>query len=217
MIGLLASLPTASALASGWYLLGPPTEADLDTSCRADGWPAWQDYLRSLRYGEAPATAQALRCLRESLINISSGRLSEWVTIEIPNADGVAGDYVGAFATLKDCQTAEYVARVAPDVTRRPSTTGLWQTLPKGDWFDSYANDRAFKELDRNGKGKPVDSGEDAENALRRALKRFEGEHPDDDKAITFAAVMRATLSEGKASQGESLCIATDDPRLNRN
>jgi hypothetical protein len=123
-VALLAGLLLLAVRASagGWYLMGPPTEADVDGSCQEDGWPRWRDLRAAGRYRESISDARSLRCWRESLIEAPGAAVSTWVRIETPKAGAIAGEYFSAFEKLEDCETAAYVAHHSGSTRRGAGT-----------------------------------------------------------------------------------------------
>jgi hypothetical protein len=174
--------------------MGPPTEADVDGSCHADGWPAWRDFRAARRYRESISKARTLRCWRESLSKVPGAPLSEWVRIETPKK--IAGEYSSLFDKLEDCETAAYVAHHT-DSTRRGAGTRF--VPPKDPSPFSYANDSVFKEIVTDDKSKWL-----------QALDKFKREHASDDLALTFAALME----QAGRDEDNAVCFASDDPRL---
>jgi hypothetical protein len=198
---------SARVWAGGWYLMGAPSGADVDPSCAADGWPELIDYLAALRHREPVSDARAFRCIREFLMDVPNTPLSQWVPIETPKVNGVPGEYVSAFEKLEDCETADYLARYT-DVSRRSAGTRAWlATLLEKRLALSYDKDPALKGIDLND-----------ETKLRQALEHFAHEHPDDDRARTYEALMRAKLLSGsdEPARRALACVASDDPRLAR-
>jgi hypothetical protein len=184
--------------------MGPPMEADLDSSCRSGGWPTWRDFKAAERYNESIWNARTLRCLREVFSEVPTAPVSEWVRVEIPKVGGEPGEYVSAFEKLEDCQMAKYLARNANSSRLGPSGRGENQELGKAlDDLLSYDRDPALKGIDLSDKKK-----------ARAALESFKREHSTDDRALTYAAFTLFMLEE-RAQYTD--CFATDDTRLRGN
>jgi hypothetical protein len=175
----------------------PPTEADIDQSCVPGGWPTWRDFRAAYKYGESISDAQEWRCWRESWNEVPGAQISQWVRFEIPKVGGRAEESVGAFEKLDDCETAQYVARKADVGSRGPGT----RFVPTKPFFDKYGNDPAFKDI--NG-----------DQQMLQALENFKREHPSDDQASTYAAMMEHLFAPHQEGERAATCVASDDPRL---
>jgi len=71
------NLRHAAALALvGWYLILPPSDADLDSSCT--GAPTIMDYIRSYVRDQSATRAQFERCLPESESIATDAPISKW-------------------------------------------------------------------------------------------------------------------------------------------
>ena len=200
-IALVASLllPTVRVPTSGWYLMGPPTEADIDSSCHAGGWPTWRDLRAAVHYGESISDAQMLRCMRESLRKAPKAPLSEWVRIEIPKGGGLAGEWVSEFEKLQDCEAAADVAHNSQAARRGAGTRFVPPKEP--DPFSACADDFSKEIL------------MDDESGWRRSFKEYKRKHSNDDRALTFAASIDRIGIED-LQERNAICFANDDPRL---
>jgi hypothetical protein len=181
--------------------MGPPTEADVDGSCQEDGWPRWRDLRAAGRYRESISDARSLRCWRESLIEAPGAAVSTWVHIETPKAGAIAGEYFSAFEKLEDCETAAYVAHHSGSTRRGAGTRFVPPKEP--DPLSSYVNGPVFKGIITDDKSKWL-----------RALDQFKREHANDDRALTFAALMGHMGREDDLHENNAACFASDDPRL---
>jgi hypothetical protein len=83
----------AAALASvGWYLMTPPTQEQLDSTCR--GGPSVMDHVAALIGREDADKVHTQRCDQEEIEVALDAPLSAW-------------DQSGEFETLKECKVEQ--------------------------------------------------------------------------------------------------------------
>jgi hypothetical protein len=138
--------------------------------------------------------------MRESLRKAPKAPLSEWVRIEIPKGRALSGEWVSAFEKLKDCEAAAYVAHNSLAARRGAGTRFVPPKEP--DPFSACADDFSKEIL------------MDDESGWRRASKEFKRKHSNDDRALTFAALIERIDHIENLQERNATCFANDDPRL---
>lgn len=220
-----ALLFSTNATAGGWYLMGPPTQADLDPSCLPNAWPGWHDCYTALRCWESVSKARKLRCVRESLIDAPAAPLSRLVRMQPPGSG--PGLWVSAFSALKECEKAR-----SGSIASKPAEGALTPLLKDSRHLVSeYIVDPALKKAPPaaqlpgpaagaapivKGFGKPKEAYFGNEEQSRQATRAFLREHRNDDRAATFAALMENAVNQRAHAARPLVCVASDDPRLLR-
>lgn len=188
-------LSAASASASGWYLMEPPNQADLDASCQAGGSPFWSDYLTALRKRVTPSEARLRRCESELFVYEPQAPVSRWIQIYVDK-------------DLDSCKAQVGIAKReggVPDPELRSQMTkdrARWEA-DLDSIVKNMNKDAAFKKDQK-----------DWDQATRDKCRRL---IPD---AFPMVEMLRQTICEASAWDPEKetqLCIASDDPRLKGN
>jgi hypothetical protein len=86
--GLFLLFPSRT-FAAGWYLMAPPTQADVEPSCMGD--PTTLDRIRALVRRQRSSYVQFQRCLPKAEALADNAPLSQWYQL-------------GSYATVKDCE-----------------------------------------------------------------------------------------------------------------
>jgi hypothetical protein len=210
---LLTSSTTAvSVWGGGWYLMQAPSEADLDTSCRADGSPTWRDYLvaafrnsagSNAGFWESSSRAQAMRCVREMFACVPEASISQWIQIDVE----------------KDLDECKAIAISGGDAMSKPFP-GLIQdvvgkqsagTSDRGldDFVTTLDKDPAFKK-----------HSEEWDQATRDKCRRLlESSRYADDPVRMLVGLSMCDGLTGSWDVGKEhrQCVASDDPRLRGN
>jgi hypothetical protein len=76
----------------GWYLMAPPTQQQLDSTCRSG--PGFMDHVTALIHGDDADKVRARRCDQEGIEVALDAPLSAW---------GQSGE----FETLKECKAEQ--------------------------------------------------------------------------------------------------------------
>ena len=180
------------AVAEGWYLMEPPNQADLDTSCQAGGSPSWSDYLTAARRWMAPSNARLRRCENELFVFVPQAPVSRWIQVDVDK-------------DLDNCKAEVGLAKresVVPDPWLRSQ-------IAKYDSEWQAELDSITKRMEKD----PVFNKDrkDWDQATREKCRRM---IPDD---IFMVEILRQAMCEGSDWEPEKesqLCIASDDPRL---
>ena len=125
--------------------------------------------------------------------------LSEWVRIEIPKRGVLSGEWFSAFEQLEDCETAASVAHDSQASRRGIGTKFVPPKQP--DMLSVYAEDFS-KRIQM-----------DDESGWIRAINEFKSKHSNDDRALTFAALLDS-IGKGGLGERNAACFASDDRRL---
>jgi hypothetical protein len=86
---VLCFLFPSRTFAGGWYLLVPPTQADVEPSCIGD--PTTLDRIRAFARRQTSSYVQFQRCLPKAEALADTAPLSQWYQL-------------GSYATVKDCE-----------------------------------------------------------------------------------------------------------------
>jgi hypothetical protein len=78
----------------GWYLMMPPLQSDLDSSCKPGAAPAVRDFIQAWSQSITSEIAQRRRCDVESTLVVDDAPLSKWKQID-------------SFETLNHCQATD--------------------------------------------------------------------------------------------------------------
>jgi hypothetical protein len=82
---------TAALALVGWYLMVPPTQEQLDSTCRGDSGPSVMDHVAALIGRDDADKVHARRCDQEGIEVALDAPLSAWVQSD-------------EFETLKECK-----------------------------------------------------------------------------------------------------------------
>jgi hypothetical protein len=217
---MVLSMSWATALAGGWYLMVPPTKADIDPFCLGD--PSMSTRIEALLWKENPSTVQFNRCLPLEEVLADNTPISRWYQVD-------------SFASLRDCLESRAFGHFADD--RRGFAAGPFGSQHPREvevLLDSI-NELLHAEAEKLGKDKrlEVETKLPRENldlfiADRFALNdwptqfryhdtvsgpfaqfalKYRDEYP------TFGLIA-AWAELSRQREDGSLCLASDDPRL---
>jgi hypothetical protein len=95
----------ATLVMVGWYLMMPPTQEQLDSTCRGDGGPSVKDHVVALVSRDDADTVHTRRCDQEGIEVVLDAPLSEW-------------DQSDEFETLKECKVEREKPMTEQDKTK---------------------------------------------------------------------------------------------------
>jgi hypothetical protein len=217
-LALLVLIAPSRALAGGWYLIEPPSKADVDTSCTGD--PSILDRIRAVLDSKTASSLQFDRCLPEAEAISPAAPLSSWRQVQ-------------AYRTLKECQVELDFQRTAEDPLYRWEGQSLFFESHRED-AKAYA-EREFKmteskekEVDKEFKKelaqrdkwlstlpKETRDRENAQPGTEGIYDEFEEtfylNHREEYPLFSIDAA-RAEFARERARS--SRCVASDDPRL---
>ena len=218
-VALATLLLPAGVEACGWYLMGAPSQLDLDSSCRDVGWPTWRDVRDALHTGGTVSEARMYRCFREYLTLEPTAPLSQWLPLTAPSGSGSynAPQEQSAFSELSGCEMA------------RNADVGQPAAHPEysefGNWFRDLFNDPELAKMntkdsdERATRSKSLSELEreeaDEAKAELRTLEKLERTHPENYHVrAALLLVIKSTPSKDAPNDNYERCVASDDPRL---